>query len=130
MLIPSVLQGPADEEASEPEDEAEPEVEPSDDPEREARHRVQERAARARQQHEAERARGPPPEPCRDFRLPMHLVPQLLMVWELSQVLERLWTELPLGHKLISANSAPASMPRAAWSALSTSGTAPAALLD
>ena len=87
MLVPSVLQGPADEEASEPEDGAEPEMEPSDDPERAARHRAQERAARARQQQEAEQGRGAPPEPCRDFRLPMHLVPQLLMVWELSQVL-------------------------------------------
>ena len=87
MLIPSVLQGPADEEASDPEDGAEPEVEPSDHPERAARHRAQGRAARARQQHEAEQGRGAPPEPCRAFRLPMHLVPQLLMVWELSQVL-------------------------------------------
>ena len=87
MLTPCLLQGPADEEASEPEDGAEPEVEPPDDPERAARHRAQERAARARQRHEAEQRRGAPPEPCRDFRLPMHLVPQLLMVGELSQVL-------------------------------------------
>ena len=114
-----MLQGPADEEASEPEDGAEPEVEPSDDPERAARHRVHERAARAHQQHEGEQGRGAPPELCRDFRLPMHLVPQLLMVWELSQVLRdemqtvtqgRLWVELPLGHipdRTISALASP-----------------------
>ncbi|KAK9803241.1 hypothetical protein WJX73_008882 [Symbiochloris irregularis] len=43
--------------------------------------------AKAKREREAVKARGDPPPPCRAFRLPPHLVPDLLMVWELLQVL-------------------------------------------
>ena len=42
--------------------------------------------SRVRREKEEHAARGPVPEPCRDFRLPQHLVPVLLMIWELTQV--------------------------------------------
>ena len=41
---------------------------------------------KAKREREAVKARGPPPPSCRAFRLPMALVPDLLMVWELVQV--------------------------------------------
>lgn len=42
--------------------------------------------AKALREKESDEARGPPPAPARDFRLPMHLVPDLLVTWELLQV--------------------------------------------
>jgi hypothetical protein len=44
------------------------------------------REARAVAEAAADAARGPPPEPQRAFRLPMSAVPDLLMVWEFTQV--------------------------------------------
>lgn len=41
---------------------------------------------RMKRERDAQTARGPAPEPCRDFRLPQHQIPALLMVWEFSQV--------------------------------------------
>ena len=43
--------------------------------------------SRVKREKEEHAARGPIPEPCRDFRLPQDKVPALLMVWELLQVL-------------------------------------------
>ena len=45
-----------------------------------------EAAVRAAAEAAADAARGPPPEPQRAFRLPMAAVPDLLMVWEFTQV--------------------------------------------
>ncbi len=42
--------------------------------------------SRVKREKEEHAARGPVPEPCRDFRLPQSRVPALLMVWELTQV--------------------------------------------
>ena len=42
--------------------------------------------SRVKREREEHAARGPVPEPCRDFRLPHSKVPALLMVWELTQV--------------------------------------------
>ena len=42
--------------------------------------------SRMKREREAQIARGPAPEPCRDFRLPQHQIPALLMVWEFTQV--------------------------------------------
>ena len=46
--------------------------------------------SRVKREKEEHAARGPVPEPCRDFRLPQSRVPALLMVWELTQVLTSL----------------------------------------
>lgn len=43
-------------------------------------------ADRAERDAEADAARGPPPEPCRAFRVPKECVGELLMVWEFTQV--------------------------------------------
>ena len=43
--------------------------------------------SRMKREREAQIARGPAPAPCRDFRLPQHQIPALLMVWEFTQVL-------------------------------------------
>ena len=42
--------------------------------------------SRVKREKEEHAARGPVPEPWRDFRLPQDKVPALLMVWELTQV--------------------------------------------
>lgn len=42
--------------------------------------------ARAVAEAAADARRGPPPKPQRAFRVPMECVPDLLMVWEFTQV--------------------------------------------
>ena len=42
--------------------------------------------SRVKREKEEHAARGPVPQPCRDFRLPQAQVAALLMVWELTQV--------------------------------------------
>ena len=42
--------------------------------------------SRIKREKEEHAARGPAPQPCRDFRLPRQQVPTLLMIWELTQV--------------------------------------------
>ena len=44
-------------------------------------------AERAERDRVAADERGPPPEPCRAFRLPPALLPDLLATWELLQLL-------------------------------------------
>lgn len=52
--------------------------------ETEAKEVAQEEEMRLREAAE-DAARGPPPPPTREFRLPAHCIPHLLMVWEFSQ---------------------------------------------
>lgn len=56
------------------------------DAERRQKQRQQEAKARAKRERQADAARGLAPEPYRDFRVPMAFVPDLLVVWELTQV--------------------------------------------
>ena len=62
------------------------------------------RVKREKQEHAA---RGPVPEPCRDFRLPQSRVPALLMVWELTQVPTPLLSRKSM-HRLKCAHLTPA----------------------
>ncbi len=48
--------------------------------------KLAESRAKLRREREADEARGPPPPPCRNFRLPPHFLPDVLMTWELLQV--------------------------------------------
>ena len=52
--------------------------------------------SRVKREKEEHAARGPVPQPCRDFRLPQAQVPALLMVWELTQVSLKLHCRLRL----------------------------------
>ena len=57
--------------------------------------------AKAKREKEAVALRGEPPPPNRAFRLPMRLVPDLVMVWQLLQVLPpQLRPASPAGHPL------------------------------
>lgn len=58
----------------------------AEEAERVRKARAAEARAKLRKEREADEARGPPPAPCRDFRLPPHLLPDILMTWELLQV--------------------------------------------
>lgn len=63
--------------------------------------------SRVKREKEEHAARGPVPEPCRDFRLPQSRVPALLMVWELTQVATSFLSSKPL-HRLNRTHPTPA----------------------
>lgn len=47
---------------------------------------IAEAAERAKREAEADDIRGSPPEPSQDFRLPKECIPELLLVWDFTQV--------------------------------------------
>jgi hypothetical protein len=64
--------------------------------------------SRVKREKEEHAARGPVPEPCRDFRLPQSRVPALLMVWELTQVRTSLLSRIKCLHRLSCTHPTPA----------------------
>ncbi len=76
-------QTPAERDAAQAEQQQEQEEE-----QRHFRTIIQERARQWREQA-ANAARGPPPEPFRDFRVPADMLPEVMAMWDLLQV--RAW---------------------------------------
>ncbi|KAK9833054.1 hypothetical protein WJX74_005940 [Apatococcus lobatus] len=65
--------------------------------------KVMENRAKLRKEREADEARGPPPPPCRDFRLPAYLLPDVLMTWELLQALGHMFKLPPFPFARLEA---------------------------